>query len=99
MRPLLTSLCATAGKETPVLRCHFLYYRGSSFYQDRLGTIIAKTQKNWRFLRTFMSYRKPHHGTVSGRVRQAAGNRTWITSEAAGHDLDTSYGPVNFIGQ
>eukprot|EP01052_Picozoa_sp_SAG31_P010886 SAG31_NODE_605_length_13628_cov_24.848030_13_plen_253_part_00 len=46
--------------------------------------------------RTFMSYRKPHHGVVSGRVRQLNGT-TWVRSEAAGHDLDTSFGPVNFI--
>ena len=48
--------------------------------------------------RTFMSYRKPQHGTVSGRVRRASGNNTWITSERVGHDLDTSFGPVNFVG-
>ena len=47
--------------------------------------------------RTFMSYRKPSHGTVSGRVRREI-NGSWVTSEAGGHDLDTSFGPVNFLG-
>ena len=48
--------------------------------------------------RTFMSYRKPAHGVVAGRARRGAQNTTWTLSEAGGHDLDTSFGPVNYVG-
>ena len=47
--------------------------------------------------RTYMSYQRPCCGVVSGRVRRAPQATNWTKSEAAGHDLDTSFGPVNFV--
>ena len=47
--------------------------------------------------RTYMSYQRPCCGVVSGRVRRAPRATSWAKSEVAGHDLDTSFGPVNFV--
>ena len=73
-------------------------HSGGDTYAEMTDSATS-TNFNVRDGRTFMSYRKPHHGTVAGRVRRPPGNETWVTSEAAGHDLDTSFGPVNFLGK
>ena len=103
--PDVLGFCYSTTLATPLkLQAGHRYYivaeehEGGDAYAEMTDSATS-TDFNVRDGRTFMSYRKPHHGTVSGRVRRPLGNETWITSEAVGHDLDTSFGPVNFIGK
>ena len=71
-------------------------HAGGDAYAEMTDSATS-TDFNVRDGRTYMSYRLPYHGVVSGRVKQVNGTSGWAVSEAAGHDLDTSYGPVNFV--
>ena len=77
----------------------FLYglLEGGDAYAEMTDSATS-TDFSVRDGRTFMSYRKPAHGVVAGRARRGAQNTTWTLSEAGGHDLDTSFGPVNYVG-
>ena len=92
--PLGTALTLEAGKRYYIAAEE---HEGGDAYAEMTDSATS-TDFSVRDGRTFMSYRKPAHGVVAGRARRGAQNTTWTLSEAGGHDLDTSFGPVNYVG-
>ena len=92
--PLGTALTLEPGKRYYIAAEE---HEGGDAYAEMTDSATS-TDFSVRDGRTFMSYRKPAHGVVAGRARRGAQNTTWTLSEAGGHDLDTSFGPVNYVG-
>lgn len=93
--PLSTPVTLEAGKRYYVVSEEHSG-AGADAYAE-MSDSATSTNFNVRDGRTYMSYQRPCCGVVSGRVRRAPQATSWTKSEAPGHDLDTSFGPVNFV--